>query len=661
MRGFAVGLLIAIAILAAGGAWFQREILTGLPDVGLIVDWRPPQAARVLDRHGIEIDTFYLERRFWLPIGAVPEHVIDAFVAAEDERFFEHPGVDVVGIARALRANWRAGAVVQGGSTISQQLVKNLLVGHDRTLRRKMKEAVLAWRLERRIDKRGILELYLNYVFMGEGNYGIEAASRSWFGVSVRDVDVGQAALLAGVVPAPSRYAPGRHPEAATERREHVLKRMVMTGALTPRALDLALRTPILAPDPDPVARGGASYITEVRRELRRVVGTRHAATAGFVVHTALDPAIQTVAEEAVAAAIRALAERQRRTDEGPWAQGAAVVMDHRNGEVLALVGGRDVRLEGFVRATQALRQPGSSFKPYVYAAALLNGRSQMTDVSTDPVVVRFGRRVWSPQDGGSGGELTLRDALTWSSNNAAVRLLKEVGAEEVVRVGNAMGIRSNLRPDTALALGASEVTPMDQAVGFSTIARLGVPIEPVLVRRLEDGRGRVAHPGEEIRLDGVVVGRLPGAVGEPAIPPGVAYELLDMLRQVVARGTGRAGRKRGFDRAGKTGTTNDSVDTWFVGMTPRYTVSIWIGTDMPEGLGWGESGSMTALPAWKQIVDALPADPDERFPIPPDVSLVPVGSGTIALRRGTAPGTLLPLHRQGREPLPPFPGSVRQ
>ncbi len=754
------GVVLTALMVAAGGVWLQREVLSELPDVGGLVAYRPPRAARVLDRHGVEVDTFYVERRYWVPIDALPEHLLDAFVAAEDERFFSHPGVDPAGIGRALRANQAAGRVVQGGSTITQQLVKNLLVGKQRTLRRKLKEAVLAIRLEQLLDKRSILELYLNYVFLGGGNYGIEAASRSYFGLSAREVNVAQAALLAGLVPAPSRYAPRRHPRAAAERREHVLGRMVATGTLTLREMDLALRSPVLAPPADPVATGGTSYITAVRHEIRRVVGAERAATAGLVVHTALDPQVQHIAEDAVGAAIRALVGRQgrggyggtvertgrqewlssavslRRDDEDaplppvpgecfstlvgkglsdlgagpftftldeaerklplrlpdgrgsaqvryaakpgtilrvclvdedvvvldptPWAQGAAVVMEHGTGEVLAIVGGRGVRLEGFVRATQAKRQPGSSFKPYVYAAALLNGRSQLTDISTDPVVVGLGRRVWRPKDGVGGGELSLRNALTWSSNNAAVRLLQEVGAPEVVRVAGAMGITSQLRPDTALALGASEVTPLDQAVGFSTVARLGVPIEPVLIRRLEDTTGPIAEAGQPILIGGELVGQLPGAEGEPALPPGVAYELLDMMRQVVERGTGRSGRKAGFDRAGKTGTTNESIDTWFVGLTPRYTVAVWIGTDIPEGLGWGEAGGRTALPAWTEIVDALPASPEDRFPMPPDVVLVPIGSELVALRRGSAPDTVLPLYPQDAGPLPPFPGSIR-
>jgi penicillin-binding protein 1A len=760
VRLLIVLVVITALMVAVGAVWLQREVLAELPDVGGLVAYRPPRAARVLDRHGVEVDTFYVERRYWVPIDALPEHLIAAFVAAEDERFFSHPGVDPTGVLRALRANWDAGGVVQGGSTITQQLVKNLLVGRQRTLRRKLKEAVLAVRLEQLLDKRSILELYLNYVFLGGGNHGIEAASRSYFGLSAREVNVAQAALLAGLVPAPSRYAPRRHPRAAAARREHVLGRMVETGQLSMREMDLALRTPVLAPPADPVATGGISYITAVRQEIRRVVGAERAATAGLIVHTALEPEVQRIAEDAVGAAIRALVGRQgrggfagtversdreqwlsaaaslRRDDEDapippvpgecfptlvrrglsdlgagpftftldkaerklplrlpdgrgsaqvryatktgtilrvclvdedmvvldptPWAQGAAVVMEHGTGEVLAVVGGRGVRLEGFVRATQARRQPGSSFKPYVYAAALLNGRSQLTDISTDPVVVRFGRRVWRPKDGVGGGELSLRNALTYSSNNAAVRLLQEVGAREVVRVAGAMGVSSHLRPDTALALGASEVTPLDQAVGFSTIARLGVPIEPVLIRRLEDPSGPVAEAGQPIHIGGELVGQLPGAVREPALPPGVAYELLDMMRQVVERGTGRAARKKGFDRAGKTGTTNEAIDTWFVGMTPRYTVAVWIGTDIPEGLGWGEAGGRTALPAWTQIIEALPASAEDRFPVPPDVVLVPIGPELVALRRGSAPDTVLPLYPQDGGPLPAFPGSIR-
>ena len=739
-RALAVGLLVLGLLAIASAVWFQREVLDGLPDVQGIVDYKPPQACRVLDAEGNEIDVFYVERRFWVPLGVLPRHLLDAFVAAEDQRFWEHRGVDPQGILRAARANWEADAVVQGGSTITQQLVKNLLVGDAKSLARKAREATLALRLEQRLTKEEILELYLNYVFLGSGNHGIEAAARDYFGVSARDVTVGQAALLAGLVPAPSATSPRLHPRAARAARTRVIEQMAALQMIERPTAEAARLGALLAPSPEPVASGGLSYVTAARRVLRERFGD-DVAEAGLTVHTAMDPAIQRLAEDGVRVAVRGLVERQggggvrgaataedwaarapdgpdasgdcftvrlpargaldrlegpgvertpeepgptwsldpseRRAvlrhegararvdrlpagtllgvcalkdravtlDPTPWAEGAAVVLENATGRVLAVVGGRDVALEDFDRATQALRQPGSAFKPFVYAAALSAGWSSGDLVDTAPLTLRMHGRTWSPRDGVSAGPIPLRTALALSSNTASVRLLRDVGAEEVAETAARMGISSPLVPVSALALGASEVTPLDMAVAYSTLTRLGAATHPVFL-------DRVTWPdGAQDPLERPTLPR--------ALDPGVAYELLDMLRGVVERGTGKGARRDGLDRAGKTGTTNDAVDTWFVGSTPAHTVAVWVGSDEPEGLGRGEAGGRTALPGWTHIVDALPTDPDARFERPAEVLLAPDAQGVVRVfRRGTTPGSVLPLHSlRGQEPLPPFPG----
>lgn len=722
------GMVAALLMVAAGAAWFQRMVLRDLPDVQGIVDYKPPQATRLLDGRGAEIDVLYVERRFWVPLGSLPSHVPAAFVAAEDQRFWQHGGVDPPGIVRAARANYAAGEVVQGGSTITQQLVKNLLVGDERQFVRKLREAVLARQLEQRLSKDAILELYLNYVFLGAGNYGIDAAAWDYFGVSARHVDVGQAALLAGLVKAPSRGNPRQHPQQARQARADVLARMQALAMIDPTEAERARALPVVVPPAESVAQGGLSFLTAARREVRARYGAQ-AATAGLTVHTTMDPRVQALAEQGVALAVRGLLNRQglggvrgeadleawaarpapstgvgdcfearirkrgaldaldtgagpmalrpeeRRAtlralggrvradrlpagtvlgvcaledgvvalDPRPWAQGAAVVLENSTGRILAVVGGRNVSLDGFDRATQALRQPGSAFKPFVYAAALHAGKSRGDLVDTSYLTVRTGRRRWSPRDSISGGFIPLADALAFSSNRAAVRLLQEVGAPRVVRTAQAMGIRSALRPDAALALGASEVTILDMAAGYAAIARGGRTVEPTLIDRV-------------VRPDGTDE-PWPRQQPRQVLPPGVAYELLDMMRGVVERGTGRAARREGLDRAGKTGTTNDAIDTWFVGFTPEHTVAVWVGSDEPVALGRGESGGHTALPGWTHIVDALQGSSEDRFPRPPEMLLIPEGSGAQAYRRGTAPRRVLRLHSLGDEPLPAFPG----
>lgn len=553
------------------------------------------------------MDNFYLERGFWVPIGELPPTLLDAFIASEDRRFREHGGIDDRGIVRALGSNLRAGRKVQGGSTLTQQLVKNLLVGSERSYVRKLKEAVLAWRLEREWTRDDILELYVNCVFLGSGNHGVEAAARDYFGVSARDLDPGQGALLAGLVPSPTHYSPRRAPKEARRRRRVVLGLLVAEGRLEPTEAASYDQDPVLVPRDASDPRGRASCITVARREIRDRFGDEAAASAGLVVHTALVPAIQEASERAVLEALDALGARQGRQgptrnlppearaeflrlagrlprdeqsgrplppnegdcfealvpegvdldelaagpyafalaaasrdeavrvepgrppvpvhralragdivpvcakgrgvvlDPRPWAEGAAVVIEHATGRVVALVGGRDVRLGGFVRATQGQRQPGSAFKPIVYAAALEAGQSQLDPVPTRSVSLSAGGgKRWSPRDPHAGERLSMRRALAVSSNNAAVRTLLRLGAGEVADLAGALGIESPLGRHATLALGASEVSPLEMTRACAALARLGVPAEAVFIDHVTDVDGReVGRAGQPLRLDG--------------------------------------------------------------------------------------------------------------------------------------------------------------
>ncbi|MBN1334821.1 MAG: PBP1A family penicillin-binding protein [Deltaproteobacteria bacterium] len=763
---FGAFLLVGVLLVAAGGwIWLQRFVLPTLPtDLSKLRDWRPLTSCQVYAADGVQVDEFYVERRVWVPVTELEPSTYMAFVAAEDRRFLEHPGVDWMGIVRAAWVNLRAGTVSQGGSTITQQLVKNLLVGQQRSIERKLKEAILAVRLDRQLTKLEILELYVNYVFLGSGNYGVEAAARDYFGVSARDIDPGQAALLAGLVPAPSRYSPRNHPERARARRAIVLRRMVEDGLLPSDRADSFDDDPVIVPREVPQGDdANAAYLTWVRRGVRELFGAEMPFRAGLQVYTPLDVRVQAVAQEAVQEAVRALEERQGRRgpvqrlgpadwqafldrgeglshdaasgrlvppevgacfpalvgpsgrpdellastwrfalepgecdtrvrtglstgepvprplcqglvpgdilrvcrttgsrvrlDPRPWGEGAAVVLENATGRVQALVGGYAPTLEGYLRAIQARRQPGSSFKPYVYATALLSGTSQV-DVVVDAPLALLGTngRIWRPRNYNNEffGRVDLRTALARSLNTVAVRLALAEGPEAVAQTARAMGVATPLRTDLTLALGSSEVTLLDQALGYATIARLGTPVEAVFVDRLADALGDpLASAGEVVHLGPDVTARLPGGPRPRALPTGVAYELIDMMREVVRAGTARKAWKEGFDRAGKTGTTNDFLDAWFVGFTPRYTVGIWIGTDGTLTLGNRETGGRTALPAWMRIVDALDQPAGERFCVPDDVVLVPHETTWIGLRRGRVPRTVLPVPDIGDAPLP--------
>ncbi|MEN9787293.1 MAG: hypothetical protein RLZZ299_2557 [Pseudomonadota bacterium] len=778
--------------------WFDREILSTLPpDLGRETDFRIPCSVQVYDSSGERVDAFYLERRVWVPIDQLPSHVWQAFVASEDRRFFEHRGVDPVGIARALAVNLRGGETRQGGSTITQQLVKNLLVGKERSYRRKLREAVLAYRLDDELDKMQLLELYVNFIALGSGNYGVEAAAQDYFGVSARELDVGQAAMLAGLVPAPSRYSPRHDPQLAAQRRENVLRLMVEQGFTTPAEASRHLADPVVVPRTSASKGLNAAYLTETRREIRRLFGGDRAYAEGLQVHTPLDSRVQRIAEEAVRDGLAELESRQgarapvRRVpeearpgflargdglpldpatravrapmagecfsavaDDGagavsagpfrfslhpddlaarvrtgigtparplaevlargdvldvcvpsettpsdppvvrrrvrPWAESAAVVLENATGNVVALVGGYDVGLEGFVRATQALRQPGSSFKPFVYATALRAGMRQVDTVVDAPFSIPGTNGLpWSPRnyDGEYHGVIPLRRALALSLNTVAVRLAHTHGVDAIVRLATDLGVRTPLRSDLTVALGSSEVTPMDLASAYASLARMGVRIDPAWITRVEDRNGRVlARAGERIAFtrspfpwgggalpprnappgDGTtrVAGMLPGGAGTRVLDAGTAYVMVDMMRNVFYTGTAKKGQREGMDFAGKTGTTSGFVDAWFVGFSPRYTVAVWVGTDGTASLGDKETGGKAALPTWSRIMEALPNVPGERFPVPDDAVLVPAGPDVRGTRwlgfvRGTVPQDVLPAPAlRAGAPLPPFGGS---
>ncbi len=747
----------------AGGYWFYMRIWTELPsDLTSLRDYRPPTTCVIYAADGQPVDEFYIQRRVWVPIDELPDIVWQAFVAAEDSRFMVHRGIDPQGIARAMIKNILARGVREGGSTITQQLVKNLLVGSERSYIRKLKEAVLAIRLERELAKRELLELYLNYIYLGAGNYGVDAAATDYFGVSARDLSAGQAAVLAGLVRAPSRYSPRRNPDLAELRRNYVLERMVEDGYISPAeasAARVSIEVPPREPSHDLAV--GVGYITEVRREIRRIVGWNTAVEQGLRVHTALDLQVQKEAEQALRDALHAIDERHGRRgpidhlpadrrreflehgpglarvpgsdapapprrgdcfpamvgdkglddlragervywlypddrqvmirgkdravqldktiqpgdvlrvcltggstvelDPSPWAEGAAVVIENATGRVLALVGGYHDTLEGFVRATQARRQPGSSFKPYVYATALASGRTQTDRVYDGPIAFPAGGgRIWQPKNFSNryAGAVTIRYALSRSLNTVAVRLTRDLGVRRVIQTAHSLGVTTPLPSNLTISLGSGVVTPMDQALGYATIARMGVPTEPVYIDYMNNVLGeRMAASGEDILVGEEIIGRLPGGPRERALDAGVAYEMADMMREVVRAGTGRRAFVEGLDRAGKTGTTNDSIDAWFVGFTPRHTVAVWVGSDTNESLGDGETGGKAALPAWLHIMDYLPHAEGERFVMPDEAALIRTEGLWMGYPRGEVPDTRLPRSRVSTAPLEDFPG----
>jgi 1A family penicillin-binding protein len=544
----------------------------------------------VLDRGGVPLGRLTFVRRVNVPLSRVPRHVRAAFIAVEDRRFYYHHGVDWRSAARALVRNLRRGDVSEGFSTITMQVVRNAFVpqlAQQRTLRRKLIEIYLAHRLERSLTKQQILALYLNVIYLGNGAYGVEAASRDLFGKGVDQLTVVEGATLAALVRGPSVYSPRRHPDRALARRNLVLTVMAREHYLADSLAVRLARQPLRLSPGEWRAREDRSFaIDPVRAKVDSLLGDEQ--QGDLIVYTTLDARAQRAAERAVARqadAIERVGQRGRDT-----LQGALIALDPRNGEIRALVGARRYVPGGYNRALAARRQPGSAFKPFVYAAALARGYTPAAVVMDTPVAIAARDQVWRPVnfDGRYAGPLTLRRALMRSANAATVRLSESVGERRVAALARRAGIRSPLRPVPALALGAGEVTPLELAAAYAPFANGGLSVTPSLIRRIEAG-------------DGTVLWRAPRPRAERVLGEAEAFQLTSMLESVVDGGTGRTVRDLGVRGAvaGKTGTTNDGADVWFVGYTPTVIAAVWFGYDTPRPIAASASGGRLAAPAW--------------------------------------------------------------
>ncbi len=686
----------------------------------------------IFDRHGEEIGQFAVERRIEVDFETLPQHLRDAFVSAEDQRFWSHFGFDLAGIARAAWDAARAGRIVSGASTITQQVARTLFLNREKSLKRKIREAITAIRIERAYRKEEILTFYANQIFLGHGNHGIEAAAQYYFGKTTPELTVGEAALLVSLAPNPSRFSPYRSLERATARRDMVLMRMLADGHLTEAQTAAARAEPVhLRPrGADPLA---PHFLEMVRQHLASQYGSRRTYEGGLRVHTTLDPDMQRAANEAVDVALRAHDKRRgfrgfarnlvdegvdmdtwrdsswsgtpeadavvagvvveagsapririgdriarvdpeslrwtgrpaarlfRRGDVGafriresgeellvgleqePAAEGALLALDVESGAIRALVGGHDFERSEFNRATQARRQAGSSFKPFSYGAALASGRFAPTSLLldapfswTDPATgVPYEPRNYDEEHR---GWITLRRALEGSRNVPAVRMVHDVGPENVVAFAKSLGIASELLPVLSITLGSADVTLLEMVSAYSAFPNRGVRMEPHFITLVTDRDGRVLerrHPESASVMDAEL-----------------AYVLTHLLQGVVARGTARGARGLGRPVAGKTGTTNDFTDAWFIGFDTRVAAGVWVGNDQNETLGDSQSGAAVALPAWRHFMTH--ADTGARewdpFHVPSRVPLVPVDLDT-GRPAPEGPNTILEAFLPGTEP----------
>ncbi len=763
--GFLLG-VVGLFVVFFGAWYYGRD----LPDYEKLAKYEPPIVSRVYSADGRLIGEFASEKRIFVPYTAIPKRVVDAFVAAEDQRFFNHPGVDVFGIFRAARNFIETrGKSKQGGSTITQQVAKNFFLSPEKSLERKARETLLAFRIERAFDKKKILELYLNQIFLGRQAYGVAAAAQIYFNKSLEQLTVAEVAFLAALPQAPSRNS-----AVLVNRRNYVVGRMLLDGYITPDEADAAKSAPLGIQPPQPYVSIGAEYfVEEVRRDLLSKYGDDKMKAGGFVIRSTLEPRLQEFADQALRRGLVAYDRRhgwrgpvanlkegkgERWADNwrnrlkkevtapaghGDWplalvldvqdsgvdigmadgrrgriplselawarkqgdivveagkppfktgtgpaiakagqvlqqgdvvlveavaassdekktpypsgtytlrqipeANGALVAMDPHTGRILAMSGGFSFWLSQFNNATQAWRQPGSSFKSYVYLAALHEGFTPATIILDAPIVVKIGTTTYRPRNssGKFYGPSAMRVGLEQSRNLMTVRLAEATGLEKVVDLAAKLGLSDKLEPNMAMALGSYETTVLRQATAYSMIVNGGKKIVPTMVDRIQDRYGktiyrhdtRVCGNCEQVNWNGQSMPSFEDK-REQVIDESNAFQIVSMLQGAVQRGTGTAVNVLKRPVAGKTGTTNEVLDTWFVGFTPDLTVAVWVGFDKPRTLGPREQGAVTAAPIFRDFMrDALGNSPSRNFPMPKGIVVV---NGE-HFKRGTEPGT---------------------
>ncbi len=706
-----------LAVLTGGALGAGFNFLYDFPELEYLRNYRPSTITRIYAHDGQVIARLYRERRVPIPFSRIPLRMRQAFLAIEDSRFYEHPGVSYQDILRAFVRNLRARRFVQGGSTITQQLAKVLFLTPERTLTRKVREALLALEIERRFTKDEILSFYLNQIYLGSGAYGVEAAARNYFGKSVGRLTLSETALIAGMPKAPTKFNPRNHPERATKRRRLVLLRLRELGHITREQELAAAEEPIrLAPLVSNVAPETGYFFERIRRRLLQRYGSA-LYQSGLQIHTTLNLDLQRIAHEALLSGIENLNRRRgflptgkplkrpprlgdkfqfraaeilgdfvygtiagfevelqlpqgidpRLMREGDLllgrvikvdssrkklilelqdtVQGAVVAIDAKTGAVRAIVGGTNYRRFQYNRALQAKRQPGSAFKPMIMAAALSQGYTPSQILMDSPFVRRMPGtpKDWKPRNYSNRfyGPVTLRRALVKSLNLATIKLLDQIKPESAIQFARRVGLRAQMHPFLSLALGAFEVTPFEFTAGYIPFATGGIYARPYDITRMTDGAGRLLEENvpETYRV----------------IPAETAYQIRSILRGVVTDGTARKARKLPGFIAGKTGTTNQYRDAWFLGFSTDLILGVWVGRDNNKQMGFRASGGSAALPIWIDVMKGWLAkhkSTDSTPPPPPGVTLVKIDERTGLLPSKACRGQIVTeAFVQGTEP----------
>jgi len=622
VRSVLLGLTFLVAF--GSGIAFASWVLVcnggRCPPVQILDTYTPRQTSKVYAADGRFIAEVGLERRTLVKISEIPKVVKDAFVLTEDKRFYQHSGIDWVRVPGAALRNLRAGSWEQGFSTITMQLARNVFperISREKNLVRKVKEAKVARQIEDRYSKDKILELYLNQINLGNGAYGVETASQRYFGKSVHDLNLAEAAMLAALPKAPARYNPRRFPERAIQRRNTVIELMRRNGAISDADASLAKAYPLQLGSKTESGEVAPYFVEWVRQQLDEKFGAR-LYEQGLKVYTTLDLDMQSAAERALENQLRAieggkfgkfphrtyeqLAARTANGDESatpnsPYLQGAFLAIDPRDGSVRALVGGRQFDDSKFNRMTQALRQPGSTFKPIVYSAAIENGRTPATIIDDAPITLpQVAGDEWTPQnyDGKFEGPIPLRRALYMSRNLPAIRTGMELGEQTIIDMAKRFGITSTIPPYPSIAIGSADVFPIEMISAYTAFANLGVRTAANAIRRVENQNGEVLWEPQPVRAQ---------VLSAPE-----AWLMVSMMKDVVQRGTaaGSVGSRFFVPSGGKTGTTNDGADVWYIGYTADLVAGVWMGFDRPQKIKANAQGGELAAPAYTSFMTEI-------------------------------------------------------
>ncbi|OQY39882.1 hypothetical protein B6228_02515 [Candidatus Atribacteria bacterium 4572_76] len=585
--------------------------------------------SKVYDINGKIITEFYQENRNPVPLSKIPSHLINATIAIEDSDFYKHKGISLRGIVRAQWENFKniilqlnKEAKPHGGSTITQQLAINTFLTREISLNRKLKDMLLALQIERSFTKDEILEMYLNEIYFGHGAYGVQSAAKMYFNKNVQDLNLAECALLAGIPRGPSYYSPILNQEVSLKRRNIILNRMYKLGYISKEDMEKAKQSPLELDYNNKRDKFVAPYFsTFILSQLLEEYGANVVYKGGLKIYTTLDLEMQYFAETAL---------------QESGHEGAIIAIEPQTGYIKAMVGGKDFEESKFNRATQAYRQPGSAFKPFIYLTALDNGFTPSNIIEDSPVTFKNG---WSPENYEKefSGPVTLREAFEHSINVVGVKLLEQVGIKKVINYSHKAGITSELRSDLSLALGTSEITPLEIASAYATIANLGVKVDPVSIIRIEDNKGKIIK--ENI------------AQKKKVFKEETCYVLINMMKGVIERGTGW-NAKIGRPAAGKTGTTNDFVDAWFIGFTPELVTAVYIGNDDRKPLGNKMTGGVVAAPIWAKFMkNALKNNEKKDFSQPNKITKISVCKESGLLPTDSCPEILTVTFIKGTEP----------